>query len=435
VIIAHGVGSRGDLPIPLALAWQGGAIAVIASFVAVALLWQEPKLQGGRAGRPIPMSLQRILDATLFRVLVRLVTMFVAVVVVVAGLIGPTSQIDNVAPWVFYVTFWVGLLLVSILLGPVWRVLNPLRLVHLAIAKASGGEPDEGIRPLPPRLGYWPAAVSLATFLWLELVYPDRAEPHIVSTFIALYAAAHIIGASIYGMHWFDKGDGFEVYSSFIGRLSIFGRRDDGRLVLRNPLDGIAGVQIAPGFVAVVAVLIGSTAFDGISRTTWWTIHVAPDDIRIGTAALAGCIFGIALAYVGASRACARYGEVPAKEFPGEFASSLIPIAAGYGVAHYFSLFVLDGQRAISTLSDPFGTGANFLGTAGWKVNYTLILPKKIGLVQVAAIVIGHILGVLTAHDRAARLLPEGSRQVGQFPMIVLMVGLTILGILLLFGT
>ena len=435
MIIAHGVGSRGDLPIPLALAWQGAAIAVIASFVAVAMLWQEPKLQGGRAGRTIPMGLQSLIDSTPFRLVLRLITLAIAVVVVIAGLIGPEGQVENAAPWVFYVTFWVGLLIVSIVFGPVWRVLNPLRLVHFAIAKASGSDPDEGTRPLPPGLGYWPAVVSLAAFLWLELVYPDRAQPHVVSTFIALYAAANIVAASIYGMRWFDQGDGFEVYSNLMGRLSVFGRRDDGRLVMRNPLDGIAGVHVGPGFVALVAVLIGSTAFDGITRTMWWTVNVEPDDVPIGTLALAGCIVIIGLAYVGASLACARYSELPAREFPGAFAASLVPIAAGYGIAHYFSLFVLDGQRAISTMTDPFGTGANVLHTAEWTVNYTLILPKTIGLVQVAAIVIGHILGVLSAHDRAARLLPEGSRQVGQFPMVVLMVGLTILGILLLFGT
>ena len=35
----------------------------------------------------------------------------------------------------------------------------------------------------------------------------------------------------------------------------------------------------------------------------------------------------------------------------------LVPIAFAYLVAHYFSLFVVQGQFLIPLFSDPFGTG------------------------------------------------------------------------------
>ena len=436
-VLAHGIGGRSDLPIELALAVQGAAIAVFVSFVAVALLWKEPKLTGGAAGRPISPALQRYFDAPILRILLQSVTLAAAILLIVAGLIGSTDVNKNITPWAFYITFWIGILLVlSALLGPVWRVLNPLRLVHGALARVSGSRPEEGLRPMPPGLGYWPAVASLLAFLWLELVYSDRESPYVVSVFIAVYAAVNIAAAAVYGSGWFARGDGFEVYSSLVGKLSPFGRRDDGRLVLRNPLDGLASQGSGPGFVAVIAVLIGSTAFDGVTRTRLWQERIDPDDTLAGTLGLLGCVLIVGALYTLASRAAGKYAiGVPRSAFPGALAASLIPIAIGYGVAHYLSLLVGDGQRVIQLASDPLGNGTDYFGTALRRNNYTLLTQDTVAYIQVGAIVVGHIIGVFSAHDRSAALLAPESRQRGQFPMIVLMVGLTCLGVYLLFGT
>ena len=39
---------------------------------------------------------------------------------------------------------------------------------------------------------------------------------------------------------------------------------------MRSPLDGLDGLRAERGLTAVVMVLIGSTAFDGLSRTQYW---------------------------------------------------------------------------------------------------------------------------------------------------------------------
>lgn len=436
-ILAHGIGGRADLPVPLALAIQGAAVAVFASFVAVALLWREPKLTGGAAGKPIPARLQRVVDAPATRIVLRLLALALTILVVTAGLAGSSDANLNIGPWVFYIWFWVGTMIaLSLLFGPVWRLVNPLRLVHGWLARLAGSKPEEGLTQLPPRLGYWPAVASLLAFLWLELVFVNRTSPYVVSIFIAVYAAAHLGAAAAYGSDWFTYGDGFEVYSTSVGRLSIFGRRDDGRLVVRNPLDGLAAFKDRPGFVGVVAVLIGSTAFDGVTRTTWWGTHVRGDDTVRGSLGLFGSILVIGLLYTLAARAAGRYASnVPKRAFPGAFAASLIPIAVGYGIAHYFSLLLGDGQKVLQLASNPLGNGTDYFGTAGRRVDYGLLRPGMVALVQVGAIVLGHIVAVISAHDRAARLLPPGARQRGQLPMIVLMVGLTCLGVYLLFGT
>ena len=47
-------------------------------------------------------------------------------------------------------------------------------------------------------------------------------------------------------------------------------RRGDGRVVLRSPLANALATPELPGLAAVVVVLLGSTAFDGLSRTVFW---------------------------------------------------------------------------------------------------------------------------------------------------------------------
>ena len=67
--------------------------------------------------------------------------------------------------------------------------------------------------------------------------------------YFACYLAVHLLAATYFGSRWFDRGDGFEVFSSLLGRLSVFGRRGDGRLVVRSPLDGVAGHREGAGTV------------------------------------------------------------------------------------------------------------------------------------------------------------------------------------------
>ena len=66
-----------------------------------------------------------------------------------------------------------------------------------------------------------------------------------------------------------------------------------------------------------------------------------------------------------------------------EFVLSLVPIALVYAVAHYFSLFVIQGQYMAPLLSDPFGKGWDLFGTANVIPNIALLTPNTIWYVQV----------------------------------------------------
>ena len=48
--------------------------------------------------------------------------------------------------------------------------------------------------------------------------------------------------------------------------------------------------------------------------------------------------------------------------------------------------------------------------------------------------VLGHVLGVIAAHDRALNVLPERHQLTGQLPLLVAMVAFTVGGLYLLFA-
>jgi hypothetical protein len=437
-VLAHGVGGRADLPVPFWLALYGAGIAVVLSFAALGALWPTARLRDDK-GVPLPRVLVAVLDSPVLRWALRLLVLAASLVLLAAAFGGAPGEDRNPLPWFVFIVFWVGLVPVSLAFGPVWRLVNPLRTVHALVSRAAGGDPATGLRDVPDGWGYWPAALWLGAFAWVELVLPYRADPRRLGVLVVVYAAANLVAASLYGSAWFDRGDGFEVYSTLIGRLAPLGRRPDGVLVVRNPLDGLAGLSPAPGLVAVVVVLLGSTAFDGVTRSRQWRSFAGNEtgwpSVPKATLALAVCMAFVAVTYVVATRRAGSFAGADPSPLPGAFVHSVVPIALGYAIAHYFSLLVLVGQQALILASDPFATGANWFGTTHWTIDYTVVSTRVIALVQVGAIVTGHVLGVVAAHDRAVGLFKGRAAVRGQYPLLVVMVLYTLGGVALVVGT
>ena len=117
------------------------------------------------------------------------------------------------------------------------------------------------------------------------------------------------------------------------------------------------------------------------------------------------------------------------------FAHSVVPIVFGYVVAHYLTLLILEGQRTLIYLSDPLSNGANVFGTGLLGLNTAITnTAPSIALIQVLAVVCGHLMGVISAHDRAVALFPRHKALLGQLPLLIVMVGYTVAGLLLLFS-
>ena len=431
----HGVGGRSDLPIPFTLAVAAGAFALLASFVALAFLWPQPRLGRPGAGRPVRPGVAKVFDSHLTHWIVRLLGMAVTGYVLVAAIFGVDDALNPTAGVVF-VLFWVGAVAIaSALFGPVWRWLNPVRTLYLAGCALLRRDHRVGLLPYPPRLGNVPAAAGIFAFAWLELVAPLRDTLPVLRAWFGAYAVLMLMGAVVYGSTWFDRGDGFQVVSALYGRLSVLGRRPDGTAVVRSPLDGVAGTSPVPGMSVLVCVMLGTTAYDGISNATFWVRFVQDSSLSqvlVQTLGLlAGpLIFGglYALAVCAACRLGGR-GFMPA-----QFAPTIVPIAFGYLLAHYYSFFVLAGQTTMQQLADPLGTGADFFGLGNRGVSFALEGPTFVATFQVAVVVLGHVVGVVLAHDRAVGLFPRRVAVVGQLPLLALMVAYTVAGLLLLFS-
>ena len=109
---------------------------------------------------------------------------------------------------------------------------------------------------------------------------------------------------------------------------------------------------------------------------------------------------------------------------------SIVPISIAYHLSHYISLLAIEGQLVIRQLSDPFGYGWDLFGTANYKTDITLINAKFVWFFSVVLIVIGHIVAVYIAHAEALTYYGDRKRAlVSQIPMIVLMVGYTMLSL------
>ena len=264
-----------------------------------------------------------------------------------------------------------------------------------------------------------------------------------------VYLAIQLVGMSLYGVEaWTRRGDAFGVWFGLIARLAPLGRREDGRLVLRPPIVSATGLVAVAGTTAVLLVGIGTTAFDGAREGPLFNGLVT--DLQDGFTGLGlseglglelAFLVGLLIAVAGVSaiwaagvsgtpRAGVRLSRV---ELSRRFGHTLIPIAAAYLVAHYFSLLALSGQDLWRLLSDPLGDGSDLFGGAGSSVDYSVVSATGIWYVQVAALVVGHVAALVLAHDRALAVYgsPRAATR-AQIVMLAVMVLFTLLGLWLL---
>jgi hypothetical protein len=399
----HGVGGRADLPVPLPTALAAAVAVLIFTFVMISDAWPKPRLG---PGRPLPRVVSRLADATVTRWTLRAAGLAAAgwfVLALVRG--GPADS-------AFYVLLWVGIPLLSLCCGPVWRLVNPLRTLHLLLTSVLR---RDGYRPYPPRLGHWPAAALLFAYIWLELVAAHKTSSLVIGAYLGGYALIVLAGAVIYGDGWFDHADGFEVYATLAARLAPIGRSPDGRLVIRTPLAGLAATPIGPGMIAVVLVLLGATAYDGLSTMPLWdraldSTWISPTLLgTLGLTASVGIVAGVyATATASAGRIAGQRPQAAA------FAPGIMPIALGYVVAHYLSLLLLHGQRVLMPHAHPVA-----------------LTPAALSDIQVICILAGHVTATLAAHATATRLFTRRPAA-SQIPLLLLMIGYTLAGLTLL---
>jgi hypothetical protein len=448
--LAHGLVARSDLPIPEWLFGWAAAMVLVVSFVALAVLWPEPRLERER-WRPLPGEIGRLLGSRAVEVLCGAIGVFLLGVVVYAGLRGAQSPTANFAPTFIYVIFWLALLPVSILFGDVFKAFNPWRAIGRSVGWTAGKVARGGLpAPLayPERLGRWPAAAGIFAFAVMELVASNGDRPENLAIATLIYSALTFVAMALYGVEtWVSRGEAFSVYFNLFSRISAIETRE--RVVgLRRPLSGLPGLRPLAGTVPLLAVMIGSVTFDGASEAPIWT-NIAPDiasffqDVGLSPqnalelTFLIGLTASVLLVYgfymLGAMGAQSVGGGFETMRLARAFVHSLVPIAFAYVAAHYLTLLLFQGQSIAFLSSDPLGDGSDLFGTSDSQIDYTIIGANATWYWQVGFVVVGHVAALTLAHDRALAIYDQAKLAVrSQYWMLAVMVGFTSLALWLL---
>ena len=431
MILAHGIGGRTDLPIPMSVLLTGATAVLVITFLALSFLWPRPRLQDGPrydgTSRAIP---GRGLLAT-----AGVLGLFLVIGQVVPPLFGVERVVTRptIAPVLVWVVFWLVVPFAGAVGGNWYTDINPWRTV----AGAAGLGRMERIG-LPGDAGLWPATVIFVAFAWLELVSPRSGDPTTLGLAALVYTVLLIVAMASAGR---ETGlavfDFFTPYNRLISAISPLGRNAQGRVVWRGWLRSLTVVPEWPGLWMFAVMMIATVSFDGAAGTNWFrTITGNLGDTMLGrTFLLVASVNVIGLAYYGASAAAAALSDSDwtTRRVAQRFAHTLVPIGLAYAVSHYFTLILFEGQQLFAAISDPFGLGWDLFGTAEHRVVFFIRSSTPVWLLQVAFIVGGHLVGVVLAHDRSLHDFGKDAVR-SQYAMLVLMIALTSLGLLILSG-
>ena len=225
-VLAHGFGARYDLPIPLGYFLAAAAATVALSFVVIGLFvgrrsaahgyprynllrlrWIRALLASG-----VPLNVLRAASVGMFAL------------VIAAALFGNHRPVDNLSPAFVWIIWWVGMGYAAALLGNLWLLVNPWKILFEWAERLMGGTTAsrrDGVTPYPEGWDVWPALVLFLAFAWVENVYSGAAQPFRLGLLILLYSVITWGGMAVFGKHrWLRHGEAFSVLFGFFSRFS-----------------------------------------------------------------------------------------------------------------------------------------------------------------------------------------------------------------------
>jgi hypothetical protein len=373
-----------------------------------------------------------------------------------AGFFGAEDPNENLVPTMTWIVFWVGIAYVSALIGDIWALMNPWKIIfgysESLLWKVSGRDLAR-YEPYPVRLSAWPAVAFFLVFAWVEIVYTGSSVPLNIAALALVYSAITFAGMWWFGRdEWLRNGEVFTIVFGFLAAFAPaqitepFGQKD---VTVPSFTLGpwAAGLLIAPrpelSKAALLVLMLATVSFDGLVETGMWTallLNLLPTFSFLGALAFTGIttialiivpigFFGV-FALTASLMGCLGKSSLSSTELVRTFVFSLVPIALAYHIAHFFSVLMIQGQRMFSLISDPLGWGWNLFGTADYTIDIGVVNARFIWFLSIAAIVIGHVVAVYVAHAYALRTFPKKENAVrSQYPMLVLMTGYTMVSL------
>lgn len=443
--IAHGSERGFVLLLPTGYYLVGGALAVAASFVLIALVpaalvnrlaTARIALGSVPAPSPVPTSF---------------VAFFAMVMLVAAGIYGSRDPLENPLPLAVWTVWWVALVLLHAIFGNLWTYLNPWSGPYRLAEYLLQGK--LGRLAYPDWLGYWPAVVLFFAFAWLELVYPAPDDPERLAIAVAAYWLIAFAGMLAFGEQiWTHRAEPFSIFFRFVAGLSPFiveEERDGTKISLGWPGAALLKREALPASgVLFVLLTLSSVSFDGLSKTFWWLALGGINPLEYpgrsavvdrNTLGLLFALAALAICYWASVRLGWTFAGMGRSLKPplGAFVYSIIPISIAFHFSHYLTVLLVNGQYALIAASDPFGMGLDLFGLRNMHVTTSFLNTydsvRLIWNLQTAGIVVGHIAGIVLAHLLALRHFGEGRSAVAsQLPLAALMVLYTLFGLWLL---
>ncbi len=374
---------------------------------------------------------------------------------VASGFAGPRDPVENPLVLAIWTVFWICVVVFQGLLFDIWRWINPWRGPLALIRRVTGLRSP---LHLPARLGYGPAIVTFLGFAGFLMADPAPVDPARLGLVTGAYWLLTLIAGLIFGPRWMIRGEGLSVLMRCYRQMSLLARRG-GRLAL-----GLFGWQLlktrAPrgGLAIFMLVILACGSFDGVNETFWWlgVLGINPLEFPGRSAVVWQNVVGLLTAnvllvaiFAGTIKAglLLNRSDMALGAAMRIFAPTLLPIALGYHIAHYYTALLVDGQYVLELLRDWTGAlshglvhglshdhaeGLQHLHVTTGFFNATDTM-RAIWLTQAGAVVLGHVIAVMLAHALALRVFGSNRRALlSQAPLAIFMVGYTFFGLWLL---
>lgn len=421
--------SRFQAPLPLSVLFVGAGATVALTALWLAVTDRTPTLTRGRPRRlTVPSSIARPARFGL-------ATFFLAGVLaaLASGFVGRQVAAENVATVFTWPLWFHGLALLALVVGTSWRVLSPWRAVYRGLTWLEGRQ-FAVLGNYPTALGEWPAVVGFVALLGIvENLTVIPRSPRLTGVIVAGYGLVMIAGATLFGSVWLDRVDPLGVFYRLFGRVApcSFERAANGgcTVSLRAPWSGCLDPVRSVPLVVFVVAMVYTVSFDGFTETQRYqtvlfelreALETGPEtSILLYGLGLAGFV----LTFAATTWAVEHLGRSTDRDWIAAarwFAPTVLPIAGAYEVAHNYP-YVIRNLGQLLALSVP---GIDSVDLLGW-----LSVPLFWGS-QVVLVVVGHVVAVVAAHAvaRSRYDSPSAARR-GHLPLVVLMIGYTVLSL------
>ena len=312
----------------------------------------------------------------------RAAAVFLLALAIAAGRLGADDELENLAPALVVGAAWPLLVLLSVLLGPLWRWIDPWDTIARPL---SGGQGEE------PRRHVWPAVPVALAWGWYLSAYDDPLGPRSVGTAVAVYTLFTVAACLTLGrVRWLSSGEPFGIVLSWMALL---------------PRRRLSGWEPPRGAEVLLGVLAGGVAFAPVRRSAplWGAFNTIEEASLVATLGVVALAAATAALLAGAALWARRSGA------EGSVARAAVPAVAAIVVA-----VALDRNRLFTSLQllpgllgDPLGRGWDLFGRAGAGLDPDPLGTTGLLVAQLAVLVAGHVAGaVLVWRERRAARAP-----------------------------